>query len=228
MEKKVKINEKISLLIFNNKNEFINKLIKLFNDQFLKHGIKNFLLPGGKTPIDFYFELSKQNIDWSKITFSLTDERLIDESYDNFDETNFSNINKYLIKSVYSAMKPKFVQLPKNNKIYDQTSHKEFLKNFSTFLGIGTDGHIASIFKDDYNENDQEIIFFTSKKHNKHFRVSWTLNSLLKSKAIFIILDGEGKKEIVDAIINFKLKSDMPYLKLLKKYKQHIVVLWNR
>ena len=71
-------------------------------------------------------------------------------------------------------------------------------------------------------------IFFTSKKHHKHFRVSWTLNSLLKSQAIFIILDGQEKKEIVDAIINSKLKSDMPYLKLLKNYKQQIIVLWNK
>jgi len=32
----------------------------------------------------------------------------------------------------------------------------------------------------------------------------------------------------VDAIINSKLKSDMPYLKLLKNYKQQIIVLWNK
>ncbi len=228
MKKKVRINEKINLLIFTNKNEFISELIKIFNEQFLKYGIKNFLLPGGKTPIDFYIELSKQNIDWSKITFALTDERLLDDNYDNSDESNFSNVNRYLIKSIYKTIKPKFIHLPKSNKKYDQSTQKEFLKNFSTFLGVGTDGHIASIFNDDYNENDEEIIFFTSKKHHKHFRVSWTLNSLLKSQAIFIILDGQGKKEIVDAIINSKLKSDMPYLKLLKNYKQQIIVLWNK
>ena len=60
--------------------------------------------------------------------------------------------------------------------------------------------------------------------------VSGWFASLL-SGAVFVeyifAWNGIGK-EIVDAIINSKLKSDMPYLKLLKNYKQQIIVLWNK
>ena len=95
--KKIKINEKTKLLIFTSKNEFISELIKIFNEQFVRYEITNFLLPGGKTPIDFYKELSKQKFDWGKLTFSLTDERLLNKAYHKSSQLNYTNINLSLI-----------------------------------------------------------------------------------------------------------------------------------
>ena len=228
MQKKIKINEKTKLLIFTSKNEFISELIKIFNEQFVRYEITNFLLPGGKTPIDFYKELSKQKFDWGKLTFSLTDERLLNKAYHKSSQLNYTNIYNHLLGSIDNMIKPDFIHLPENKENYDQSTLQEFLKRFSTFLGVGADGHIASIFPNDFDENSKETIFFSSKEHNNHYRVSWTFNSLLKSQAIFIMLSGEEKKEIVEETMKFKQNSDMPYIKLLKSFTNQVTILWNK
>ncbi len=64
------------------------------------------------------------------------------------------------------------------------------------FLGVGDDGHIASLFK---NNNkiyiDSEPFILSKNKFEKYYRLSFSFNYLKKIKNIVFVLIGNKKKE---------------------------------
>tara|TARA_B100000686_G_C16781560_1_gene972262 strand:- start:938 stop:1633 length:696 start_codon:yes stop_codon:yes gene_type:complete len=220
-----KINNKIVIHKFGNEEVFFAKLVQYFLEQ-IKHGVKNFILPGGQTPIMFYKKLSKERIDWSQIKIALSDERLIDYEKDDLKNTNYYIINKYLLSKISASIKPKFINLPLNNDKVDINTAFDFVKHFSTFLGIGKDGHIASIFKNEEQISNNPYFIFTAKEHNNFYRVSWRKEIFLNSKSIFFILKGNEKENIVRNIYNYNKIEDLPYIELIKKFSGNIRVMW--
>ena len=73
-----------------------------------------------------------------------------------------------------------------------------------TFLGMGSDGHVASIFKKSKNKN--KVIITSSKKHPFQ-RCTVSLNYLNKSKKIFTLIKGKKKyKFFLNHLMNNKYK----------------------
>lgn len=106
------------------------------------------VLPGGQTPRPLYSKLATSDLDWSKIYISLSDERRV--AADN----ELSN-EAFLRKELLDKIGPN--ALFHSLLVSDTNESKEFgalLKymnqwtGFNTFsvLGMGDDGHIASLF----------------------------------------------------------------------------------
>ena len=138
-----------------------NFLIKKFITQF-KRKIKNkekkrfsFVLTGGNSPIKLYKNLAKEkNIPWRKIDFFLGDERCVNPN------SKYSNINmckKNLLNKIpiLSSQIYEISMKGKNTKKISQEYERKIKKYFNgkkitfdlTLLGVGNDGHIASLFK---------------------------------------------------------------------------------
>ena len=69
-------------------------------------------------------------------------------------------------------------------------------------MGIGNDGHIASLFKDNVNKKNKKIVDFVKRKDFS--RVTLTLKCLNNSKNIFLWAPGKSKSNIVKKIISDK------------------------
>ena len=208
----------------NNENLLINKFIEKFKAQVSKK-LKlskrfSFVLAGGKSPIKLYQKLSKtKQIKWSKIDFFIGDERYVKENSKN---SNIKLCKKYLLNKLKINKKQIFKipteskSLKKDTLKYEKKIRKYFFKKKISFdlilLGVGNDGHIASLFKKNINLKNKKIVDYFKKENLP--RITLTINSINKSKYIFLWAPNREKFYIVKKILTDKnLKYPASYLR---------------
>jgi len=193
-----------------NENLLISKFIHLFKakvNKRLKSSKRfSFVLTGGNSPIKLYKKLSKsKKIQWKKIDFFIGDER-----YVNLDSKH-SNINlckKYLLDKIEVSKKQIF-NIPTNGQsiLQDTKNYEKKIKKYFNnkkikfdlvLLGIGNDGHIASLFKNNIDLKNHKNVSFVKRK--VFDRITLTINSINKSKLIFLWAPGKLKYKIVKKI----------------------------
>ena len=199
----------------NDESFLIKKFVRLFKRKIADKGKSrfSFVLAGGKSPIRLYKSLSKdKKIPWGKIDFFIGDERHIKENskYSNIwackkyllNEINISDNQIYKISTNHNSLK-------RNAQNYEKKIKKYFLNKKVTFdltlLGIGQDGHIASLFKNNIKKKSKNDVDFIKRKDFS--RITLTLKCLNNSKSIFLWAPGKEKSNIVKKILldnNFK------------------------
>tara|TARA_B100001093_G_scaffold129653_1_gene122268 strand:+ start:1414 stop:2079 length:666 start_codon:yes stop_codon:yes gene_type:complete len=189
--------------IINKKSEksLIDQFIHDFKKSYLRKKKQNkrfsFVLTGGKSPKNLYRELAKINIDWKNIDFFWGDERYVSHFSKNsnyklaFNEfIKKAEINK---KNIFSIKTQKSIL--KCSTDYSTTIKKYFKYKKINFdyclLGMGSDGHIASIFPRSENLYKK---FITKPVIRKDFkRITLGLNIINNSKKILLWLNNKSK-----------------------------------
>ncbi len=176
-----------------------------------KHQNASIAVPGGTSPIKIFNKLSKQKLDWSKVQITLVDDRLVDP--DN-DHSNQKLINDYLLKN--DAKKSKFFPLNKN--LIKDDNFKFPLD--ICLLGIGNDGHFASLFPNMINNTNMldpnsKLSIDKVKSNGNPFvpRISMNLPLILSSNLIILLIKGKLKQEVLREAYNNK---NIPLYYLLK------------
>ena len=100
-----------------------------------------------------------------------------------------------------------------NNKLKKYFSHNKVVFDL-ILLGIGDDGHIASLFKNNINKKSNREVSFVRKKD--FLRITLTLKCLNDSRSIFLWAPGKKKSIIVRKILS-DLKFNYPVSYLKKK-----------
>ena len=203
-----------------------NFLIKKFIAQF-KRKIKNkgksrfsFVLTGGNSPIKLYKHLAKEKgIKWQNIDFFFGDERCVNKNskYSNINMCKKNLLNKIPIlnSQIYEIniknIKPKKIASEYEKKIKKYFNGKKISFDL-TLLGVGNDGHIASLFKNNINKINKKNVDFVIREDFK--RVTLTIKCINNSKNIFLWAPGKNKKKIIKNIIkDKKLVYPASYLK---------------
>lgn len=118
--------------------------------QFAIHadGHASLFVSGGKSPIAFFEYLAQQDLDWKQVTVSLTDERWVPPGHP---DSNEGLVRRYLLQ--HQATAARFVSLYYPASTLEETAQKaeQVLQAFPkkpdvVVLGMGTDGHTASLF----------------------------------------------------------------------------------
>ncbi|QEN03494.1 hypothetical protein EW093_01830 [Thiospirochaeta perfilievii] len=200
-------NKNIKIEAFDSLNTLSKDLVNL-----LKPG--NIALSGGSTYLKLLKEWSTLNLDLDGITFFPVDERVVDF---NSEDSNWGNTTRNFLS--------KFSILPTNHFI-DPKEYQVRLSNISmdlVFLGVGDDGHTASLFSTDvvFAHPYKKVISTISPKEPKN-RISLTGNYLVESNNIIIILFGDGKKDIVNKVLN---NIELPITTLLKRVKNGTIYI---
>ena len=206
----------------NNENFLIKKFIKLFRKKVADTGSGrfSFVLTGGKSPIKLYKHLAKnKKIPWKKIDFFIGDERYVREN------SKYSNIwlcKKYLLNKIKILNSQIYKistnqhSVKKDSKDYEKKIKRYFFKKKVAFdlalLGVGHDGHIASLFKNNINKKSRNDVDFVKRKDFS--RITLTLKCLNNSKSIFLWAPGKEKSNIVKKILSDqKFKYPASFLK---------------
>ncbi len=110
-------------------------------------GAATLVVSGGRSPVAFFQNLVKQELDWSKVVVSLADERWVPVEHA---DSNAGLLKRYLLQG--PAAKARFIGLynPAANLEAAAEQADQFLAELPPIdvlvLGMGDDGHTASLF----------------------------------------------------------------------------------
>ena len=178
-------------------------------------------LCGGSTPKTVYELLSKLDLPWGRVDIFLGDERCVSPSSK---ESNSLMIKNSLLKDFGASAN--FYQYFEN-ETFDQISVRTSITNkilekcdgfppsFDfTLLGLGDDGHTASLFPFKKNNIDNEILIFTDGKGLK--RISLTPTVFNSSKKIVFLVSGSSKQKALKRLINKNESTERTPAKLIQ------------
>ena len=178
-------------------------------------------LSGGSTPKITYSLLKNDIQDLSKIIFWTVDERWVsrDDEY-----SNQKMINSFFADSTAKILEVEYSGLSAERDANKYASKLENnITNFDTvILGVGEDGHIASLFPDTVAVNDTEN-FYVSNEVNilSKWRVTATFKLLKEVDNVYLLVTGNNKKEILKTIMN---NGNTSANKLINERKKTILI----
>ena len=165
-------------------------------------------VPGGSTPFPILERLAAMDLDWSRVTVWPGDDRQVPEDHP------ASNTGK--IRALMEPTGAEVVALT----VMEQVPHFAF-----AWLGMGGDGHIASLFPntDPRPDEPQRIIRLTPDPlppEAPFDRITLTIPALLDSDELVFVIRGSDKRAVFDAAA--RGESDLPVARLLAAAHQPV------
>ncbi len=167
-------------------------------DECLRHQSRcRIALPGGNTPVLCLQKLSRLDLSWDQIEWYMGDERCLPIGHV---ERNDTMVSKILFNGQDPLKKHFF---PIKAELGAEKAAKDYRAQIEAFdaldiviLGMGEDGHTASLFPNNnaLTKQDSVVAVFNAPKPPEE-RVSLGLNTLIKAKCRIVLAPGEGKKE---------------------------------
>ena len=226
-----KIVDNYHLIVFNNKHELSKKVSDYISERIkITLNAKDrfqFCVCGGSTPKNVYNFLSEKQLNWEKVDVFLGDERCVHPSSD---ESNTLMINNSLLNNFGS--KADFYNIFSDEKINEDISKQLLLEELKkkcegnppifdfTLLGLGDDGHTASLVPNKNNNTDEFVITSFGMGLN---RLSFTPKVLSASRKIAFIVSGASKQIALKRLINNSESSDRTPAKLVKSKSKILV-----
>ena len=180
-----------------------------------RKGISTIALSGGKTPIDLYHKLSgvEGMLPWNKTHIFLVDERFVpadhdDSNYRMLKDTLLDHVpipqgNIHPIPTERSTPQASAMAYEEDLKKFFRLSQDQFPEFDFLLLGIGEDGHTASLFPGtpvlDDHEHLATPVFLDE---NRHDRITLTLPVINNAKHIVFLVTGKNKAPVLRKIIN--------------------------
>jgi 6-phosphogluconolactonase len=208
--------------IFNSINDLSLYFANLLMNEVKEEDKFNLVLSGGRTPKDIFQYLSahyKTKINWNKIKFFWGDERCVPPTDD---RSNYKMAFDTLLSKLKIPDTNIFRIMGENDPVEEANRYSNVIKinvqiknNVPRFdlimLGLGEDGHTASIFPDQINLVDNNKICSVGiHPTSLQKRITLTGKVINHAKTIVFIATGESKTKIVSEVIDNKTN--------LKKY----------
>ena len=165
-------------------------------------------LSGGSTPKLLFKTLAQapytDQINWKNLHFWWGDDRMVSPTDP---ESNYGEVQKLLFD---------YINIPAENihRIRGENEPHLELKRFEEelsavisdgvfdwiILGMGADGHTASLFPDQTNFADENLAVIAKHPESGQLRISKTAKLIEQAKRITYLVTGEGKAEILKKI----------------------------
>ena len=169
------------------------KIANNLYEQIQAKGDANLAVSGGTTPFVIYQELAKQALDFSQVDLIQVDERYVPE---NNPESNWKNVSKSF-EGVDFRQTIRFEYLDQIQDTLALAQAKLPPQLGITILGMGMDGHFASLFAGgeywDNISNNKALITDAPDNYITQERLSLSPEYIFNSECIIVLLKGEDK-----------------------------------
>ncbi len=204
-------------------------------DAIAARGLASLVVSGGKSPTRLFELLRAQDLDWSRVCVALADERWVDPSD--------PGSNEKLVRDVLlqgSAAAARFLGLKNGAPTPDLgavSAWETFARVPRPFdavvLGMGDDGHTASLFPRSPNLgmalNPAAVAGCVGmwSPAAPHPRLSLNLSALLDSRRIILLITGGEKWRTYAAASEEGPVQDMPVRAVLRQRRTPVEVMWS-
>ena len=169
---------------------------------------------GGTTPKPFFTALSKQKLEWPKVTITLVDERQVPE--DN-SRSNARVVRDHLWcnEAALAQFAPLYL-----NPLIGRLAPFDIV-----ILGMGNDGHTASFFPGGDNlaravdKANLDAVITMNAPGAGEPRLTFTLQRLLATKHLCLHIQGDDKMKVLEKALAGKDELEMPVRAVLHSSK---------
>ncbi len=198
----------MNTIIFNTAQNAVEKIAEEFKTYSEQNRPVHISLSGGSTPKLLFKTLAqepyKSQIQWKNLHFWWGDDRMVPPQDP---ESNYGEVQKLLFDHI---------QIPAENihRIRGEEPVESELKRFEQelravipngvfdwiILGMGTDGHTASLFPHQTDFNDPNLAVIAKHPETGQIRISKTAKLIEQAKRITYLVTGASKAEILKEI----------------------------
>lgn len=189
-----------TILKISNKNISVNLYKRFLKYAFFfikKENLFKVVIPGGSTPKEFYKILQENYPFFEKTIFILSDERYVNAESE--------NSNTKMIKSFLKTENIIYPDTSKEINLSAEEFSKKIEKIFPfhiAILGIGEDGHTASLFPNLECGKITNLVCITKAKDFN--RISLTKEALKSSCRTIFLAKKEGKEGVLEKFLRYQ------------------------
>jgi 6-phosphogluconolactonase len=192
-------------------------------------------LAGGKTPIPIYEKLSSAKLDWKRVTIVPGDERIVPLGDP---LSNVTALAKFFLPKgarVIPIVPNALVDYKAAGRSADALMQDLHWPLDLCLLGVGKDGHTASIFPgpdfDEAVEGPKERRALGVMPHPAPAdapmpRVTLSLSAITAARALLIAVTGREKRTVIETAIKHGRSSDLPIGRVLAGTELPIDIHW--
>lgn len=178
---------------------------------------------GGRSPGPVYDRLRTARIDWARVVVTLSDERCVDPASP---DANVRLVRERLMQG--EGAKAHLLPLWPEP---EAATIQALLPFDAVLLGMGEDGHIASLIPgsaslaEGLDPSGEKLLLPVEAGLGSPPlpRVTLTLSALLQARAIFLLIAGGSKREV---IARAEAGEDLPVRAILTQAQAPVRVLW--
>ena len=163
-----------------------------------ERGHAKIAVSGGTTPLLFFDYLSREELDWTRTTITLVDDRCVPVDHE---RSNEGLVRERLL--INNAQKAEFDPIlgRSGETLLDPPCDV-------TVLGMGADGHTASLFANGNNYSkainpDTAIGYMDMDSPDlPESRITMTLPNIVQSKNLYLHIEGQEKADVLENALN--------------------------
>ena len=228
-----------SLKIFTNKEALTKATAQLIITEskncIKEKGSFTWALSGGSTPLQLYKLLAtdayQKKLDWKNIYIFWSDERYVPfQSEDNNShQAKLALLDHIPIPQENIFTIPVNLPVKKAAKHYEETLKQFFKTDQPVFdlilLGMGSDGHTASLFPHTEILKEKEaLVKNIFIEHVNMERITFTVPLINKAKKILLLISGGEKAEILQKVLSEKKQPQLYPAQLIKAAKKNELI----
>lgn len=184
---------------------------------------------GGRSPVPFLQALSAEVLDWSRVCVTLVDERVVAPDHA---DSNAALVRDYLLQGAAAdaTFRP-LVSVAANVDAELAQAAAQWQTPDVVVLGMGEDGHTASLFPDAANlaegldPANSAALLAVVPPEAPHTRISMTLAEILRSGKLYLAIAGDNKRRVLEHASR-TLSAAQPVSHLLQQTENPLHVYW--